>query len=397
MGAALLLLGLGACMQGPLAPVGGPSPAGPDKLLQEGTLLLRTGEPAMAYRRFISALGAGGDPARALTGAGLALEAQGQLHQARDYLERARALAPNSVTALNNLGAVHYKLGDFAAARQAFRAAFAISSGRSGIAAANLNATEKAIAARAPRAPIEVTHRLQRLGGGVYTLMPVGETEEPVPPEMQLAPDVDSADLPAADIAVGGHGPAPRPVSIEEVEAALPALTVPASGPEDTTAETGEMPAEPVTLAVTDASADGPPVTLEIRPAEALPIPPALAARARGAGEPTPPSGPAPESAASAAAPAGPAAREALALPEPVPPAEADAPTAPEAQGLPGAAADKPSLPAPPSGTGQAAPDGAAPPDGAEGLADDPKSTMLRPTSPGHARRSTPCVEACLS
>ncbi len=215
---------LAACLEpGPFEPP--PiAAADPDALIAEGTRLLRLGEPDQAYDRFIRAFSAGGPPAQTLTGAGLALEAQGLLHQARDLLERASQLAPASVNTQNNLGVVEYKLGDYAAARNAFRQAFAVSSGGSAVALANLRAAERALEARAPRPDPQVTHRVQRLGGGVYRLGPSEEAPAPIPvlaAEETVSPAPEAAASQSEPDATP-DAPAPEP----EIAAAAPAEPV---------------------------------------------------------------------------------------------------------------------------------------------------------------------------
>ncbi len=185
LAAASMVLGLGACAEtNHLVESGFFSETGPfaqppieatdaDTLIAEGTTLLRAGDHERAYRHFIRALGTGDRQAEALTGAGLALEAQGLLTAARDFFIRARIMAPGSATAHNNLGVVLYRLGDYSGARQAFRTAFAVSSGQSGVAAANLRLAEAAIDRRMPRPDAGATHRVQRVGSSEYRLLSV--------------------------------------------------------------------------------------------------------------------------------------------------------------------------------------------------------------------------------
>ncbi|MEM9145447.1 MAG: tetratricopeptide repeat protein [Pseudomonadota bacterium] len=143
----------------------------PTDALAEGHVLLRSGEYDLAYNAFITALRTSNRPAEALTGAGLALEAQGQLTRALEHFRRAAEIAPGSDIAHNNHGVVLYRLGEYAQARQAFRMAFAVSSGRSSAAAANLRATEQALAARATPAPPLSRFSVQRLGSSEYRLV----------------------------------------------------------------------------------------------------------------------------------------------------------------------------------------------------------------------------------
>ncbi|MEL6997699.1 MAG: tetratricopeptide repeat protein [Pseudomonadota bacterium] len=134
----------------------------------------------MARDAFIRSIRVEGASAAALTGAGLAAEKQGLLNEAQRFFERARLLAPDSVLAHNNLGAVHYRLGEYHAARRAFRTAFALSSGANQVAAKNLTMSELAIARASEGADVVVRNPIQlmRLGSGHYTLQP----DEPVEP-----------------------------------------------------------------------------------------------------------------------------------------------------------------------------------------------------------------------
>ncbi len=269
---ALLCLALAGCLaQGPFADPFAPLPPSPEELIAEGTALLRVGEPDKAYKKFIRAFRSGGPPAQSLTGAGLALEAQGLLVQAREFLRRARDLAPESVNTQNNLGVVEYKLGDYAAARQAFRIAFAVSSGESAVALANLRTAERAIAARAPRPDLaSVTHAVIPLGGGVYRLEPrapeapgAGATPpetpaaDPAPPEPaeDLAAEGPEAQPPAPtgeaaaedpEAATAGAAPAPRTDGPALGEAPDPTAEArPARTPEAAPEEIADAPSRP--------------------------------------------------------------------------------------------------------------------------------------------------------
>jgi Flp pilus assembly protein TadD len=184
---ACALLGLaaaGCARPGPFAEAVPPAPPAAEDLIAEGTLLLRAGDPQGAYRHFIRAINTGERRAQALTGAGLALEAQGMLTRAREYLERARDLAPGAAVTHNNLGVVLYRLGEYREARRAFRTAFAVSSGQNGVARANLELAEREIAARRMPEATPVTLRVQRLGSSEYRLLgpaPAPGDDAPLP------------------------------------------------------------------------------------------------------------------------------------------------------------------------------------------------------------------------
>jgi tetratricopeptide (TPR) repeat protein len=145
--------------------------------LDLGRDLLRQNRIDLARDAFIRSLRVEGVTAAALTGAGIAAERQGLLSEARSFFEKARAEVPDSVLAHNNLGAVHFRLGEYHAAKRAFQAAFALSSGKNDIAAQNLGLAELAIARQAEinPAPARNPIRLQRLGTGAYKLEPDGK------------------------------------------------------------------------------------------------------------------------------------------------------------------------------------------------------------------------------
>ena len=142
--------------------------------LDLGRNLLKQNRIDLARDAFIRSLRLEGVTAAALTGAGIAAEKQGLLNEARSFFEKARAEAPDSVLAHNNLGAVHYRLGEYHAAKRAFQAAFALSSGKNSIAAQNLGLAELAIERDAEINPTLARNpiRLQRLGSGAYILEP---------------------------------------------------------------------------------------------------------------------------------------------------------------------------------------------------------------------------------
>ena len=148
--------------------------------LNMGRSLLASNQVEAARDAFIRSIHVEGLSAAALTGAGLASERQGLLLDAKRYFERARLLAPDSVLVHNNLGAVHYRLGDFYAAKQAFQAAFALSSGRNQVAEHNLGLSEMAIRRQENR-DLSIAANpvpIQRLGSGVYTLTDPKKAEQ---------------------------------------------------------------------------------------------------------------------------------------------------------------------------------------------------------------------------
>ncbi len=138
-----------------------------------GLRLLDSNQPVEAENAFVRSLRVEGMTAAALTGAGVAAQRQGLLTEAVRYYERAKELEPDSVAAHNNLGAALYGLGELYPARQAFKTAFALSSGASAEAAQNLDMAELAIArAEAANPPLaENPQKLQRTGVAQYKLI----------------------------------------------------------------------------------------------------------------------------------------------------------------------------------------------------------------------------------
>lgn len=170
--AAIVLLS--ACQMQPRTPLPAADPLPTPKVsyLELGRTLLQQNRLDLARDSFIRSLRTEGVTAEALSGAGVAAEKQGLLNEARSFFERARQLAPSSVLAHNNLGAVHYRLGEYHSARRAFQAAFALSSGQSQIAAKNLGMAELAIQREDAINPSDAPNPvpLQRLGTSVYKL-----------------------------------------------------------------------------------------------------------------------------------------------------------------------------------------------------------------------------------
>ena len=114
--------------------------------LSLGKRMLVAREPDLAMKAFLTSMSVEGISAEAMTGAGIAAQQRGLLTSARRYFEQARRLAPDSMVAHNNLGVVLYMLKEYYPARNAFRRAFALSDGKSGMAERNLNRVEATIA-----------------------------------------------------------------------------------------------------------------------------------------------------------------------------------------------------------------------------------------------------------
>lgn len=173
----VLTVALGGCELMPKAPAAQLPPAvslpqTSGTYLNMGRYFLSQGQPELAHDAFIRSLRVEGVSAAAFSGAGVAAEKQGLLHQAERYFEKAVRLAPNSVVAFNNLGAVRYQMGQFTEAKHAFETAFKLSSGQSPVAGLNLALVERAMneadGQQLALAPNPVP--LQRQGTGEYAL-----------------------------------------------------------------------------------------------------------------------------------------------------------------------------------------------------------------------------------
>lgn len=178
-GAVLVALAVAGCSKyqpiDPISKLEAP-PALPEvqtTYIDMGRQFLKRGQADMAKAAFIRSIREEGLTAPALTGAGLAAEQQGLLREARRFFERARIKAPTSVLAHNNLGAVLYRMGAYHEAKQAFQAAFALSSGTNRVATHNLALTELAIR-RKNRETLAIAPNptpIQREGSGEYRLL----------------------------------------------------------------------------------------------------------------------------------------------------------------------------------------------------------------------------------
>lgn len=144
--------------------------------LDMGRQFLKINDPVQAKVAFIRSIREEGATAAALSGAGLAAERMGLLTEARRFFERARLKAPSSVLAHNNLGAVLYRMGAYHEAKQAFQAAFALSSGNSRTASHNLALAGLAIRRKQEETLTLVPNPLpiQRQGTGEYRLIVPG-------------------------------------------------------------------------------------------------------------------------------------------------------------------------------------------------------------------------------
>jgi Flp pilus assembly protein TadD len=148
--------------------------AGNGGYLALGKRYLNIDQPELAYDAFMASIRVEGLTAEALTGAGIASEKQGLLTEARRHFDRALALDPESLAANNNLGVVLFRLREYYPAREAFRAAFALSSGQNEIAERNLNRVEEVVAQieAAEKSDPAVSYRVVRLGTNEFRITP---------------------------------------------------------------------------------------------------------------------------------------------------------------------------------------------------------------------------------
>ncbi len=95
---------------------------------------------------------------------------------------QARNLALKSVVTNNNLGVVLYMLKEYYPARNAFRTAYALPSGKSEMAERNLNRTEEATALleEVDEADPAITHDLTSLGTSEFRLIEATSPETEV-------------------------------------------------------------------------------------------------------------------------------------------------------------------------------------------------------------------------
>ena len=154
-------------------------PAPNQTYLALGARLIAAREPELAMKAFQTSMVVEGISAQAMTGAGIAAQQQGLLHEARRYLEQASLLAPDSPTVHSNLGVVLLQLTEYHAARDEFRLAFALSSGEDELSARNLNRTQEIIAAleQHPVTDPTISHDVIALGGGEFKLVEAARAE----------------------------------------------------------------------------------------------------------------------------------------------------------------------------------------------------------------------------
>jgi len=157
-------------------------PASRQGHIAQGKALLAAREPDLAMKAFLRSMVADGLSVEATTGAGIAARQQGLLRESRSFLEQAVRLNPDTPSTHYNLGVVLFQLNEYHAARDAFRTAFALSSGESELAAMNLNRAEEIVALleQNPELDPTISHDVVRLGGGQFRLVDTGPAETEV-------------------------------------------------------------------------------------------------------------------------------------------------------------------------------------------------------------------------
>ncbi|MEM8792783.1 MAG: tetratricopeptide repeat protein [Pseudomonadota bacterium] len=143
----------------------------PEQHVEQGHLALKAGNVSDARFHFLSAINQGGADVEALIGLGMIEESQDRLGEAERLFRRAVALSDTSESAYNNLGVVLFRKKDYHEARQAFRLAFALSSGTNETAAHNLRLAELAVKqADDGLFGVPIDHQLLRIGSSEYLL-----------------------------------------------------------------------------------------------------------------------------------------------------------------------------------------------------------------------------------
>lgn len=184
VGAAAASIVLTACQhqEGRLSALGPPPPPRPIfesdvSQVVVGQRLLAQKQNEAALKAFNAAMIQEGVTHDALVGAAAANYQLGRLNLAKRLLIRAAERYPNSAQVRNNLGVVHYQLGELAHARAQFNAAYALKSGLSEEIERNIGILEIA-EERAANENVEVRdadYYVVPQGGGVFKLLQAEE------------------------------------------------------------------------------------------------------------------------------------------------------------------------------------------------------------------------------
>ncbi|MEM7543920.1 MAG: tetratricopeptide repeat protein [Pseudomonadota bacterium] len=151
-----------------------------------GIRLLAAKQPALALDAFNRSVTEDGVSVDALSGIGVSYMRLGQRRQARQFMETAVKVDPNSAIARNNFGVLLYDEGEYDAALVQLQRAYALTGGANSSIATNIGFAEFAIS-QAQDADLVIDESefdVIQYGKGVYRL-------EPREPE----PSTDAAEL----------------------------------------------------------------------------------------------------------------------------------------------------------------------------------------------------------
>lgn len=192
IGAAVLLLSLTGCSAlplpggGTLGPrfIGPEAPSGVSRAKQPvsglvvGHRLMAVGEYELALKAYLRAAGEIGTTPEVLTALGSANFKLGRLGQAERLLRRATREDPDLVPAWNNLGVLLMERNEAPEAKEVFRRAYALDSGRSDAVRENLLRAIALSEQRAYDPGIETEAALMRVDRGVYRLITANQDGE---------------------------------------------------------------------------------------------------------------------------------------------------------------------------------------------------------------------------
>ncbi|WP_114967124.1 tetratricopeptide repeat protein [Alkalilacustris brevis] len=183
----LILGALAACEHGPepldSLHVGPPAPADveiPEAVdgLEVGHRLMAAGQYELALRAYLRSAGEQGATVDVLSALGSANLRLGRLGQSERLLRRALEADQEFVPAWNNLGVVLMETGRTGEARQTFRTAYALDSGRSDVIRENLRLAIAKSENPGYSDENESSLRLVRRGSGQYLLLSTPQQDE---------------------------------------------------------------------------------------------------------------------------------------------------------------------------------------------------------------------------
>jgi len=136
-----------------------------------GHRLMEAGQYELALKSYLRAASRKGATPEVLTAIGSANLQLGRLGQSETLLRRAVKDAPDYAAAWNNLGVVLMEKGDSGEAKEAFRRAFALDSGRSDAIRENLRLAIAKTEISGYDPENEAEFGLEAQGGGAYRLL----------------------------------------------------------------------------------------------------------------------------------------------------------------------------------------------------------------------------------